>query len=758
MVFDKEGRRKGGALLLAVATLKQEMKGRYYRLPVARDYEAIQQAHSRVEGMLAEWDRGERNEHCPVPDEVISLDELRRINVPNYGMTTWGDLFTARQKVALVAISQLIRDVSVPEEFTTAMGSLLGIAFDKTCDLSNALAPWEPDAECPRHMLTRQAIGMAWDFAESVPCGDSSGSFVVAGMRSADALESMVCIRSRLGQVEAADAAAHPLPDQAADIWFTDPPYYDSVPYAHLADFFYVWLRRTVPLVSELFDSENGTTPKGREIVVDRPHRLSTSTKNAESYERGMAEAFAEGRRVLRDDGIGTVVFAHKTTEGWEALLSGMIQGGWTLTGSWPIATEMGTRLNARETASLATSVHLICRPRREDAPTGDWADVLRELPNRVSDWMERLQAEGVRGADLIFACIGPALEIYSRFRVVETAEGEAVGLREYLEKVWEVVGRAALRQVLDEDGRDDFNEALEEDARLTALFLWTLQSTEAQGDETTGEEEGSGRGGYTLPYDVVRRFAQPMGIDLDAATGQVIDQKKGVVHLLSLAERAKVLFGSDDAPTPMEWSATGVDSEQMTLFEDFEAGPNRGTEASLKPPLISRLIERQRSTGSTLEWCSKLVVTRGRFAREVVRRRLFADLGNERARGTVARSYAEGVSSARRDCRRSGSRGQREHDREGEGVPARALRGVLPVPSHDAVCVPAEVARSRAVPADPRGVGDARAMGVKRSAGTVPSGPDRTVDHAGLGTTGQSGVPRGRARATGGVPVGCGH
>ncbi len=123
------------------------------------------------------------------------------------------------------------------------------------------------------------------------------------------------------------------------------------------------------------------------------------------------------------------MVFAHKTTEGWEALLSGMIRGGWTITGSWPLATEMSSRLRARESAALATSVHLVCRPRRDDAPVGDWASVLRELPNHVTDWMERLQSEGVRGADLVFACIGPALEIFSRYGKVETADGREVRL-----------------------------------------------------------------------------------------------------------------------------------------------------------------------------------------------------------------------------------------------------------------------------------------------------------------------------------------
>ena len=255
---------------------------------------------------------------------------------------------------------------------------------------------------------------------------------------------------------------------------------------------------------------------------------LSTSNKTPATYEAGAARAFAEGRRVLQEDGVGTVVFAHKTTEGWESLLSGVINGGWTITASWPVATEMGSRLNARETASLATSVHLICRPRPEDAPIGEWADVLRELPKRVSDWMRRLQGEGVRGADLVFACVGRALEIYSRYRAVETVDGRTVALAEYLERVWEVVGRTALQEVLGtaSAGADaPLQGALEEDARLTALFLWTLQSTETT-DEDEPDEDAVARTaakGFSLPFDVVRRFSQPMGIDLDAWTGRIV-------------------------------------------------------------------------------------------------------------------------------------------------------------------------------------------------------------------------------------------
>ena len=192
---------------------------------------------------------------------------------------------------------------------------------------------------------------------------------------------------------------------------------------------------------------------------------------------------------------------------------------------------------------------------------------------------MARLQHEGIRGADLVFACIGPALEIFSRFRAVETAEGRTVGLDEYLEKVWEVVGRAALQQVLgaaEARARNGFTGALEEDARLTALFLWTLQSTEPLGGQASslptdgdeagkmptlpGDDEEAGRmpalpgdeetdaraaaRGFNLPFDVVRRFAQPMGIDLAHWTGRIIGQNKGIVRLLPATERAQDLFG----------------------------------------------------------------------------------------------------------------------------------------------------------------------------------------------------------------------
>ena len=339
------------------------------------------------------------------------------------------------------------------------------------------------------------------------------------------------------------------------------------------------------------FDAENPLTPKQAELVQDEKKEASGRKKDKLLFEEGMATAFTQSRRLLQEGGIGCIVFAHKTTEGWEALISGIVRGGLTITGSWPIATEQAHRLRAQDSAALRTSVHLVCRPRPDDAPVGDWGDVLRELPRRVGDWMERLQGEGVRGADLVFACIGPALEIFSRYEHVETAEGRKIELAEFLEKVWEVVGRTALEHVLGTaaaQARNGAAGAVEEDARLTALFLWTVQGTDidipGNGDEDAeenGDDEEAETGstkkaqGLTLVFDVVRRFAQPLGIRLPEWEGRIIETKKGVVRLLPVADRAEQLFGKAGAGAVAErLEQASTQTFQLTLFPDAAEKP----------------------------------------------------------------------------------------------------------------------------------------------------------------------------------------
>ena len=390
VIFDAEGRRTGGARMTAVVTLRPGLTGRHYRLPTQEDFAAVYRSQERLADILGEWERGGKQGLCPVPDESAPTKDTHRAvgsQLPLYGIAIFGDLFTARQKVALVELLDIVRNRT-----TAGLISVLACAFNRVSMSNMSCTRWNAVAEKMQHTFGRQALPMVWDFAEVVITAEAPGNWTSGFALIADVVDASVNLGS--GQVQTADATDHPLPDQSTSVWFTDPPYYDAVPYADLSDFFLVWLKRTLPghpLLRDPFDEHNVLSPKSREAVqCEKVKDANGAPKDKEFYEEAMARAFAEGRRVLSEDGVGAVVFAHKTTEGWEALLSGMIQGGWTITGSWPVATEMGSRLNARDTAALATSVHLICRPRAEDAPVGDWSDVLRELPARVSSWMEQ--------------------------------------------------------------------------------------------------------------------------------------------------------------------------------------------------------------------------------------------------------------------------------------------------------------------------------------------------------------------------------
>lgn len=601
-VFDENGKRIGGARMTAVVTLRKGERGRHYRLPTDADYTAVWLAHQRVERIITEWEDGGRVGLRPVPNEPLPPIGTLGFRVQRYGMSSWGDLFTARQKAALL-------DLSARVQLTpTTVGETGAAAISRLADKNASLAVWNRAGEKIEHVFGRQALPLVWDFAEVPIFSSATGNFLSGLDLVAKVIEAWP--RSTIGQIQAADATSHPLPDESGGVWFTDPPYYDAVPYADLSDFFLVWLKRTLPdhpLLCNVAESVSSLAPKDREVVQDETKSVNGRVKDRAWFEETMARAFAEGRRVLSDDGIGSVVFAHRTTEGWEALLSGMIRGGWTITGSWPIATERPGRLRAQESAALATSVHLVCRPRRDKASIGDWADVLRELPPRVGDWMQRLQGEGIRGADLVFACVGPALEIYSRYSCVETPEGREIALPEYLERVWEVVGREALEQVLgtaEAQARNGQAGALEEDARLTALFLWTMQATaeSANAEEGTEDDAAQRRPAiHSLPFDVVRRFAQPLGIHLDEWEDRIIETEKGIVRLRPVRERGSQLFGEDGADSLADQIESDAEaSRQLSLFPE-EAPSVRGRArrrrgrvfADLDTPLSATTLDR---------------------------------------------------------------------------------------------------------------------------------------------------------------------
>ena len=365
VIFDANGNRIGGARLLAVVTLNEHVQGRNYRIPMISDYKSVWKARNKYIEI--------RKDKLPngleiVPNELLPPTSTGFLAPPIYGMKSWGDLFTDRQKIIMTEFTKIISQL-------TTFREVFALALTKLSSGYSSLSVWRPPTQDIGNIFERMGLGMCWDFAEANPFAGATRSWDSV---LNDAVNVVAYVGAMLsGATELADACSHPLPDETNQVWFTDPPYYFAVPYADLSDFYFVWLKRALPehpLVRDPFDSNNPLTPKERELC-EMAHWDSCryGYKDKSFFENGMKKAFFEGCRILKHDGIGCVVFAHKTTEGWEALLSGMIQGGWTITGSWPIATEMGSRLRARDSAALATSVHLVCRPRPQNRPIGDW-------------------------------------------------------------------------------------------------------------------------------------------------------------------------------------------------------------------------------------------------------------------------------------------------------------------------------------------------------------------------------------------------
>ena len=285
---------------------------------------------------------------------------------------------------------------------------------------------------------------------------------------------------------------------------------------------------------------------------------------------------------------LATIVFASKTTASWEAILKAVIDAGWIITGSWPIDTEMETRVAAQGQARLASSVHLVCRPRQCDeglAQTadgrdiGDWRDVLQELPRRIHEWMPRLlrkaSSEQMRSSPVLV----------QRWRssrdTPESRSPTAIRstLKEYLEYVWAAVSKEAISMIF--AGAD--TTGFEEDARLTAMWLWTLSPGLSNGESATADEtedadedsdekpaQAAKLTGFTLEYDAARKIAQGLGAHLELLVN-LVEVKGETARLLPVAERTKALFGKEGTESPAAKRKKSAQLSLPGLLEELE-------------------------------------------------------------------------------------------------------------------------------------------------------------------------------------------
>ncbi len=592
--------RGGGAfdsMLLAVILQNGSNKYRYYREPMDSDFQALHKAELTLKSILGK----KIGDMSIIPMEPTpNSDSHRSVVSPGlYGINKWMQFFTSRQVVALSTLCESVLECAkeigndCTNDLRLATQTVLALVFDKVAQNNSSACRWKARGESFVDMFGHHAFTFGWDFAESNPIGKSSGSFWSVVTSMSRTVSEIAKGNFELGTVLKSSALNLPIPDNCAHVLFTDPPYYDAVAYGDLSDFFYVWLKRVLyKLHQEIMETE--LIPKNEEILVKHPNNVQEHI----AFSDKMRRAMEEGKRILSPNGLGVVVFAHKSTAGWEAQLEAMYLAGWKITASWPIHTELESRLSASGTASLASSIHLICRPKKpgftEFEDVGDWRDVLTELPKRIHDWMPRLATEGIVGADAIFACLGPALEIFSRYFRVEKASGEQVTLKEYLEHVWAAVAKEALNMIF--EGADA--TGFEEDARLTAMWLWTLSTGDngngrrklTEDDEEIDEEEDSGKpkkiiGGYALEYDAARKIAQGLGAHLEKLSS-VVEVKGETARLLPVSERTRYLFGKDETEAPttkLKRKEPQLKLGFMQEIEDIETKEGWGAKSSPK-------------------------------------------------------------------------------------------------------------------------------------------------------------------------------
>ena len=547
-------RNNGGAsnaALLAICV--QTDDGRYFREPIQSDWDAVGKAKESL--VTSDVPHDKINAIRPYKN-TRGLSAVTRI-----GITEFSHLYTERQALAIRGFQRAL--LSIPAHccetgLRTATLSGLHCAVSRLIFQNCSVSRWNIMRSTIEGAFGKQALQVVWDFVEANPLGNGPANWDGALDWVLKVVAANKCLREP-ATVGCARAQDQMLPDDAANALVTDPPYFAAIPYADLSNVFFVWERECYKtLHPDLYSG--GLVKQEDEIIVTNANSgRNGAAKDPAFYRSEMVKALSAARRAVTPDGIGVVVFADSSTESWEAVLGAVIDAGWIVTGSWPIDTERQARTQAEGSASLQSSIHIVCRPRegpggkdRSDA-VGDWRDVLAELPSRIHEWMPRLGEEGVVGADAIFACLGPAVEIFSRFSSVEKASGEPVSLKEYLEQVWEAVAKEALTMIF--SGADA--TGFEEDARLTAMWLWTLKTGDAKavtvedGEEDSGDdEEGNGKkrvgGGFVLEFDAARKIAQGLGAHLEDL-GSVVEVAGETARLLPVAERARALFDKDE-------------------------------------------------------------------------------------------------------------------------------------------------------------------------------------------------------------------
>jgi len=546
----KEGRMK--QVLYAVA-IKTASGDRTFRAPTRHDLSAVRAADARFAAVKEEWIQAGYLPGEDIP-EVSNYERGHRM----YGINSWLEMFTPRQALVHGTFSEEFKKI-IPE-VRADLGDeaddvlfILGLLQGKGLNWNARSSSWDVSRQKVRSVFDKHNFSFKWTFAEF----DGATALYPWTLHVLDNYDQIVEMFENSG-VSDLDAEGQVIRDVVVTQGSAthvpslktgsvthicmDPPYYDNVMYAELADFFYVWERHTLGLIVPEYFAESATD-KDNEAIAN-PARFAPMGKRKKEladldYEAKMTAIFAECHRALRDDGVMSVMFTHKRAEAWDTLGMGLLQAGFTVETSWPVNTEAEQSLHQANVNSAASTIMLVCRKRQaNDGVKVFFDDIESEVRAAAREAAERFRGYGIEGVDLMLSTYGPALSVISAHWPVYSSEADEDGrarlLRpdEALAIAREEVVRMTRQRIVGHDVQIDNHSDF-------VLIAWETFKA------------------YEFSFDEARRLALTVGgLDIDdLAQAKVLDKKSGTVRLLPPKQRIR--RGGDDASTGVRIDAT---------------------------------------------------------------------------------------------------------------------------------------------------------------------------------------------------------
>lgn len=466
--------------------------------------------------------------------ETSLPNDPRNFWTVDYGLTTFGDLFTDRQMVALNTFSDLVHEVRKQIEadasatlsgdatalrdggngakaYAEAVSVYLAFGISRLADISNSLCVWSSSANQAVHLFGRQSVPMVWSFAETGLFSDMAGDFRTS-------VNSIVKVLLRFspaaeGAEHHADAQTREYPKNA--VISTDPPYYDNIGYADLSDFFYIWIKKTLSAVYPETLSILAT-PKSEELVAT-PYRHGSKEAAERFFLSGMTQAISRMAEQSSSEFPAAIYYAFKQSEvaeggvsstGWATFLSAILEAGYSVVGTWPMRTERDTGLKVSMNV-LANSVVLVCRKKELAAEVVTRAEFVRALKRELPSAIAELQAANIAPADMPQSAIGPGMGVFSRYRAVLESDDSPMSVKTALQLI---------NQELDEY-LGGIQGEFDPDTRFAITWF---------------EQHGNGKG----DYGVADNLARARGISVESVKhAGIVESAAGKVRILARDE-----------------------------------------------------------------------------------------------------------------------------------------------------------------------------------------------------------------------------